>query len=430
MKINYKENMMTHKDKTVTAVVVGAGGRGMGYSLFAEEFPERLKIVGVAEPKDFNRNWMVDHHNLPAGSVFKDWKNLAEKPPMADAVIIATQDAMHVEPAVAFAKKGYAILLEKPMAPNEEDCVHIAQAAREAQVLFAVCHVMRYTAYTQVLKNLVDSGLIGDIVSLQHLEPVGYWHQAHSFVRGNWRNEKESSFMLLSKSCHDLDWIRYVVGERCRSVSSFGALKHFRKSQKPAQAGSATHCMSCGYEPLCPYSAKKIYLGFLNRVDTGWPVDVVTPQPTLASVTAALEKGPYGRCVYECDNDVVDHQVVNLWFEGDTSAAFTMTAFNKAGHRKTRIFGTHGELYGNGETIEHFDFLTDQTKVIPTETADASILGGHGGGDYGLMDRFVTAVARNDPSFILSGVDESLETHRMVFAAERARKEHRVVDLI
>jgi len=420
---------MTQTDRTVTAVVVGAGGRGMGYSIFAKEFPERLKIVGVAEPKDYNRNWMVENHHLPEEYMFKDWQELAQKPRLADAVIIATQDTMHAEPAIAFAKQGYAILLEKPMAPNEADCLRIAQAVRETKVLFAVCHVMRYTAYTQALKNLVVSGLIGDVVSLQHLEPVGYWHQAHSFVRGNWRNEKESSFMLLSKSCHDLDWIRYIMGDKCLSVSSFGALKHFKKSQKPAEAGSATHCLSCAYEPQCPYSAKKIYLGFLARGDTGWPVNVVTPQPTFASVTAALESGPYGRCVYECDNDVVDHQVVNLWFEHEKSATFTMTAFNQAGHRKTRIFGTRGELYGNGETIEHFDFLTDQSRVISTATADASILGGHGGGDYGLMDRFVTAVARNDASYILSGVDESLESHRMVFAAEWARKERQVVDL-
>lgn len=420
---------MTQKDRTVTAVVVGAGGRGRGYSIFAKEFPERLKIVGVAEPNDYNRNWMVETHQLPARNIFKDWCEMAQQPKMADAVIIATQDALHVDPAIAFARLGYAMLLEKPMAPNEEDCIRITSAAKEAKILFAVCHVLRYTAYTQALKNLVDSGLIGEVISLQHLEPVGYWHQAHSFVRGNWRNEKESSAMLLAKSCHDLDWIRYVMGDNCRSVSSFGALKHFKKSQKPAEAGDAIRCLSCAYEPHCPYSAKKIYLGALARGYTGWPVDVVAPNPTVVSVTAALENGPYGRCVYECDNDVVDHQVVSLLFEHDKTATFTMTAFNKAAHRKTRIFGTRGELFGNGDTIEHFDFLTDETRVIPTETADASILGGHGGGDYGLMDRFVSAVAKNDPSIILSGADESLESHRMVFAAERARKEHRVVDL-
>lgn len=413
----------------VTALVVGAGGRGYTYAQFAKEHPDRLKIVGVAEPKEYNRNRMVQAHNLPAENVFTDWQELANRPRMADAAIICTQDAMHVDPAIAFARLGYAILLEKPMAPDEEGCQRIVEAVKENNVLFGVCHVMRYTRYTQMLKELVDSGIIGEVVSIQHLEPVGYWHQAHSFVRGNWRNEKESSFMLLAKSCHDLDWIRYIVGEPCKSLSSFGTLKHFKKSEKPAQAGDAKRCLHCAYEPDCPYSAKKIYIGRLENGNSGWPVNVVTPEPTLETLTAALETGPYGRCVYECDNDVVDNQVVNMLFESGKTATFTMTAFNKSDHRKTRIFGTRGELYGDGVNIEHFDFLTDTTRVISTEITDGTQLGGHGGGDYGLMDRFVAAVCEQDASLILSGPDESLETHRMVFAAERSRRQHTVEDL-
>ena len=420
---------MIPSPKPVTAVVVGAGGRGTNYALFAHEHPERLRILGVAEPKDYNRQNLADSHAIPPENVFSGWQELAARPRLADAAIIATQDAMHVEPAIAFARLGYAILLEKPMAPNLADCRRIVQAVKENHNLFAVCHVMRYTAYTQKLKALVASGLIGEVVSMQHLEPVGYWHQAHSFVRGNWRNSHESSPMLLSKSCHDLDWMRYIIGEPCQSVSSFGTLKHFKKSEKPTQAGEATRCRHCAYEPHCPYSAIKIYLGRLAQDDSGWPVDVLTPAPTQESVTSALENGPYGRCVYECDNDVVDNQVVAMQFAGGRTAVFTMTAFNQAANRKTRIFGTRGELYGDGETIQHFDFLTDRTTLYDTQSSDGSILGGHGGGDYGLMDAFVTAVAGNDPSGILSGPDESLETHQMVFASEQARLEKRVVDL-
>ena len=421
---------MKSNQKPVTAIVVGAGGRGVTYSTFALTVPERFQIVGVAEPKDYNRGWMQTRFNLPAEAVTTDWHELASRPRMADIAIITTQDAMHAEPAIAFARLGYAILLEKPMAPTEEECRRIVQAIKQAGVLFGVCHVMRYTRYTQMLKALLDSGAIGEIVTVQHLEPVGYWHQAHSFVRGNWRNSKESSFMLLAKSCHDLDWLLYILGEHCLSVSSFGALKHFKKSEKPAAAGDALRCLSCAYEPDCPYSARKIYLGRLEKGDIKWPVGVLTPEPTRESVTKALEEGPYGRCVYECDNDVVDHQVVNMLFDHDKTATFTMTAFNQANHRKTRIFGTRGELYGDGVNIEHFDFLTDQTRTISTEDpSDGSILGGHGGGDYGLIDRFVEAVAKNDQSLILSGPDESLESHRMVFGAERARLDHVVVDL-
>lgn len=427
---------MTASQKQVTAIVAGAGGRGMGYSQFAQVHPDRLRIVGVAEPREWNRQVMAKTYHLPAENVTADWRDLASRPRMADAVFICTQDAMHAEPAIAFAQKGYAILLEKPMAPNEADCQRIVRAAKENNVLFGVCHVMRYTRYTQMLKQVVDSGAIGEVVSVQHLEPVGYWHQAHSFVRGNWRNEKESSFMLLAKSCHDLDWLRYIIGAPCQSVSSFGALKHFKKAEKPAAAGSATRCLHCAYEPDCPYSAKKIYItDRLAKGYTGWPVSVLTPEPSMESITAALENGPYGRCVYECDNDVVDHQVVNMLFEGGKTAVFTMTAFNRANHRKTRIFGTRGEIYGDGQNIEIFDFLTDHTRVIDTEASSATAdgearpLGGHGGGDYGLMDRFVAAVSAGDPGLILSGPDESLETHRMVFAAERARLENSVVNL-
>ncbi len=420
---------MNPTSKPVTAVVLGAGGRGMTYAAFAQEHPDRLQVVGVAEPKDYNRLKMAADYAIPADAVFKDWREVAALPRMADAVFICMQDAMHAEPAIVMAQKGYSILLEKPMAPNEADCHRITAAAKANDALFAVCHVMRYTHYTQKLKAILDSGLIGDVVNIQHLEPVGYWHQAHSFVRGNWRNEAESSFMLLAKSCHDMDWIQYMMGEPCESLSSFGALKHFRKEEKPVQAGDATRCLHCAYEPECPYSAKKIYLGRLEGGYTGWPVDVVTPEPTLETLTAALETGPYGRCVYECDNDVVDNQVVSMQFAHGKTATFTMTAFNKAGHRKTRIFGTRGEIYGDGVTLEHYDFLTDQTEIIETEPTDGSLLGGHGGGDYGLMDRFVAAVSQNNPALILSGADESLATHRMVFAAERARCEHRVVDL-
>jgi hypothetical protein len=219
------------------------------------------------------------------------------------------------------------------------------------------------------------------------------------------------------------------MGESCESVSSFGALKHFKRSEKPAAAGEAKRCLDCAYEAQCAYSAKKIYLGRLAQGDIGWPVDVLTPEPSVETVTAALENGPYGRCVYECDNDVVDHQVVSMQFAGGKTAVFTMTAFNQAANRKTRIFGTRGELYGDGENIQVFDFLTDKTRTIPTAMDDDTAMGGHGGGDYGLMDHFVAAVAAKDPARILSGPDESLETHRMVFAAERARHEHRVVDL-
>ncbi|MFW9963830.1 MAG: Gfo/Idh/MocA family protein [Candidatus Sifarchaeia archaeon] len=414
----------------VEIIIAGAGDRGFVYSSYAKAYPNRAKVVGVAEPREFYREKMVKEHSIPEENVYTDWTDMAKKNKFADAIIIATQDHMHRDPAIAFAKKEYHILLEKPMAPDEKSCKEITKTVLSKDIIFAVGHVLRYTRYTQKLKAILDSGLIGDVISLQHLEPVGYWHQAHSFVRGNWRNEKESSFMLLTKSCHDLDWIRYIIGKRCTSVSSFGSLTHFRNENKPETAGS--NCLECNYEPECPYSAKRFYLKLLEDGKTGWPLSVITTEMTKGGIIRELRNGPYGRCVYECDNDVVDHQIVNMEFEGGETASFTMTGFTKARQRETRIFGTYGEIYANSEKIQLHQFLNGKTEIIDT-TIDApripNSLTEHGGGDYALIDTFVSAVSQNDASLILSGPEETLETHLMTFAAERSRREGKVITL-
>ncbi|MGH3655946.1 MAG: Gfo/Idh/MocA family protein, partial [Micromonosporaceae bacterium] len=346
---------------------------------------------------------------------------------IADAVVIATQDAMHLEPALAFAEQGYHILLEKPIAPTAAECQQIVAAVEQAGVLFAVGHVMRYTPYTGAVKAVVDSGRLGDLVSVQHLEPVGYWHQAHSFVRGNWRNEAESAPMLLAKSCHDLDWLRYVMGRPIRRVSSFGSLTHFTPANRPA--GAADRCLDCAVEPECAYSAPRLYGDRLRTGRHGWPLKVVVDEPTEQALDDALRNGPYGRCVYACDNDVVDHQVVCMEFDGGLTGTFTMTAFTAEGlHRQTRIFGTRGELIGDGSTVRVHDFLSGATEVIDADGGgDATAGGGHGGGDGGLMDAFVRAVASGDARHILSGPDETLNSHLAVFAAEHARRSGTVV---
>jgi predicted dehydrogenase len=408
-------------------LIIGAGGRGSGYATYFREFPGRGQVVGVAEPRDTYRERLVNAHNIPAENVFTDWRDAAARPKFADAVIIATQDRMHTEPAIAFAKLGYHMLLEKPMAPTPEECRAIVETAKAAGILFGVCHVLRYTRFTQRLKALLDAGAIGDLVSIQRLEPLGFWHQAHSFVRGNWGNEAASGPMLLTKSCHDIDWLSYIMGVPCEAVTSFGTLKHFRKEEQPA--GASDRCLTCAVEADCPYSAKRIYMTALARGHTGWPVDVLTPDVSRESVLEALRTGPYGRCVYACDNDVVDHQVVDLQFGGGRTASFTMTAFTRMRDRETHLFGTRGELTCDGRLIHHYNFMTDSTETIDTEIDAGSALGGHGGGDYWLMHHFSQALLDEDQSQILSGPDETLESHLMVFAAEQARKENRVVTL-
>jgi predicted dehydrogenase len=274
---------------------------------------------------------------------------------------------------------------------------------------------MRYRPYTRLVKQLVDDGRIGEVVSVQHLEPVGHWHYAHSYVRGNWRRTDEASFMLLAKSGHDIDWLRHIVGKPIERVSSFGSLRHFTAENAPA--GSADRCLDCAVEPTCPYSAPRLYLGMVRAGRTGWPVSVLTDEVTEASVTAALREGPYGRCVYRSDNDVVDHQVVAMEFAGGTTATFTMTAFTPHVDRRTQLFGTRGFLDGDGTRVRLHDFVTGTTEVLeaPSEGLDA------GAGHAGLMTAFTRAVETGDATHILSGPAESLESHLAVFAAERAR---------
>jgi predicted dehydrogenase len=396
----------------VRLLVVGAGQRGSTYARRAAA-SGAATIVGVAEADPVRRERFASAYGIKRANVFTDWSSIDAR--IADAAVIATQDRDHEGPAVRLAGLGYHLLLEKPMAPTFEAAARIAGAAVDAGVILAVCHVMRYTAYTRALKSLVDSGRIGRIVSIQHLEPVGWWHHAHSFVRGNWRSTASSSPMLLAKSCHDIDWLLYLAGQPARRVSSFGGLAHFTPSSKPAGAGD--RCVSCAVEPTCPYSAVRLY----SSVESGWPRDVLGDDLDLA-----LREGPYGECVYNGQNDVVDHQVVNMELADGATVSFTMTAFTPFEQRKTRIFGTHGYLSGNGARIRLVDFRTGSSEVI--EVSD-SVVAGHDDGDDGVVDAFLAAVASGDRTLIRSDAATSLAGHRVVWAAEEARALGTVVTL-
>ncbi|XP_037040573.1 uncharacterized protein LOC119077467 [Bradysia coprophila] len=426
-------------NEPITIAIVGAGDRGYIYASFAKLYPQWLKVVAVCDHHDYQCERLAKEHTIPPENVFVgDWSLIASRPKLADAVAICTTDAAHTGPAVAFADLKYHILLEKPMSVTVDECALIYKAIVRNKVLLAVGHVLRYTRYTKSMKRVLDSKVLGDIVNIQHLEPVGFWHFAHSFVRGNWHNESESTFSLLAKCCHDIDLLAYMVNEKCKKISSFGSLSHFKKEKKPKEAGNAINCLDCPFEPSCPYSAKKIYIDefFTKQNEKGWPVNVVQPNGDIdiENLTDALRKGNYGRCVYEMDNDVCDQQVVNMEFENGTTVSMCMVAFTEAScQRKTRIFGTRGELEGDGsDEIKLFDFVTRQTTVInPSKESSSNDLAksGHGGGDFELMQSFVYACSTGDDRYIISGPRETFDSHLYVFAAEHARRTGSVVDI-
>jgi predicted dehydrogenase len=408
----------------ITLAVAGAGLRGAIYAARARA-TGAATVVAVADPDPVRRAAFAAEHGIPADRVFADWRELAAAGRLADGVIITTQDTEHADPAVRFAELGHHILLEKPMATSEADCARIIEAIDQSGSMLAVCHVLRYTPYTREIRTLIAAGRIGDPLSVQHLEPVGWWHHAHSFVRGNWRREDESGPMLLTKSCHDIDWLMHVMGEVPARVSSFGRLSHFRPEHRPE--GATDRCLTCPVEPDCPYSAKRLYLPALGDPERErWPLAAVTSERTEEGVLAALRDGPYGRCVYDCDNDVVDHQVVNMEFPSGATGSFTMTAFTPFAQRQTRIFGTRGSIEGDGRRITLHDFVTGEIDTI--EPGDQAAVG-HRDADEALADAFITAVATGDPSPLSSDARESLAGHRVVWAAEQARRTGTVVDI-
>ena len=419
--------------KKVSFIILGAGNRANAYSKYALEEPDKMEIVGIAEPVEARRKAFAERFNVPEENVVEDWRELLDRPKMADAILLTTQDQMHFEPAMIAIEKGYHLLLEKPMAPTPEECMKIAEAAEKKGVHVIIGHVLRYAPFFRSLKKLVDDGTIGKVMNINHTEGVGNVHQSHSYVRGNWHVTANSAPMLLAKSCHDFDILQWLVDKEFVRVQSFGSLTHFNKENKPE--GAPKRCIEgCPHAETCPYNAVKLYYDDKNNA---WFRTAATMTPPFANATdeeveKALRETPYGYCVYDSDNDVVDHQTVNMEFEDGIFATFTMSAFNKGG-RKITIMGTKGELIGDAKTgdIQVYTFEDKKTKVVRSSDVvhDESILGGHGGGDSRLIKALVELVGEGHTSVSYCSALTSAKNHVAVFAAEESRANGTVVNV-
>ena len=413
-------------ERPLRLAIIGAGSRGLTYGREAVATGTAV-VTALAEPRPDRRLAAAAEFGVADEWSTASWPDLAARPDLdVDAVVVTTPDRQHTAPALAFLDRRLPLLLEKPMAPTEEEARQIVAAADRAGVVVCVAHVLRYSAYTTTIKAALAEGAIGDVVAVEHLEPIGWWHFAHSYVRGNWRREDESSPMLLAKCCHDLDWLSFVVDRPALRVSSFGSLTHFTAANKPAGAGS--RCLDCAVEPDCPYSARRIYLDHVDEpAAQRWPLSILAVEVNRETITDALRVGPYGRCVYDCDNDVVDHQVVNIEYAGGVTASVTVSAFTPMSFRKTRIFGTRGMIEGDGYSVNVFDFVTSRsTSMQIVDPSDPLAGEGHLGADAALTRSFLAAVRDDDPGRILTSPQVSLHTHEIVWAAERARRHGRV----
>lgn len=412
--------------KKLTAILIGAGNRGITYTDIMKELPDKFQIIAVAEPIEDRRNYIQKKHNIHDDMCFDDYKPLLNMGKIADVAIIATMDRDHFEPTIMAIEAGFDILLEKPIAPTPEECYEITRRAKDKGVRIVICHVLRYTPLFTTIKDIIDDKMLGRIMSVNHTECVGNVHQSHSFVRGNWGNSEKSSTMLLQKTCHDMDILQWLLDKKCKKVQSFGKLSYFTKENAPK--GSPDYCIEgCPVGDTCPYNAVKLYL---DDKENYWFRSTATKHtaPTDELVEQTLRTTQYGKCVYKCDNDVVDHQVVNLLFEDDITVTFTMNAFNKGG-RFLHIMGTKGELFAESEdaVLRFYDFETKNTTEIPIGGKDG-INGGHGGGDLGIINSLYEYINGTYTGKSIPDISESCDNHTIVFAAEKAREDGIIVD--
>ena len=421
----------------ITAILIGAGDRGTTYARNMASLPELYKIVAVADRAKPRRDNIQQMFQLPDEMCFESWEDILNQPKLADVAIIATMDQMHYAPAMKAIELGYHLLLEKPVAQTAQECADIALAAEKKGVSVLVCHVLRYTPFFGRIKRLLMEDAIGMPQSILHVEAVGDMHFSHSYIRGNWHSEKETTPMLLAKSCHDLDIIQWLLDKPCRRVQSFGDLTYFRPENAPA--GAPVRCAEggCPAAETCPYNCMRLYYSVPKEAGHyHWFRSAATRgrtagfEPTDEEVLKALQETDYGLCVFHANNDVVDHQVVNMEFEGGATVSFTMNAFNEGG-RYIRIFGTKGELFARASDtkISVYTFEDRVWREIPVQETEESILGGHGGGDYGIVREMYDYLSGSYQGFRAADISTSVRNHLIGFAAEHARHTGTVVDV-
>jgi predicted dehydrogenase len=406
-------------NKQVSIVAIGAGNRTNKYLEYVKQHPDKAKLVGVVELNEIRRNKIAEKFCLEPSACFTDYHDFFRSSLKVDAVMICTPENMHYEPCMMAIEAGYHVLLEKPIAQTPEECIAIGEAARRKNVIVTVCHVLRYHPYFIKLKELACSGELGNIISINHRTAVGVDRAAHSFVRGPWRKESETNPMLISKCCHDIDFLLWLTKTRCRKLTSFGSLRWFKSTNAPE--GSAHRCIDCQVESQCPFSAVDLY-----RIRRDWIANFDVPQGKNIDevIEEELEQGLYGRCIYHCDNDVVDHQIVSMEMESEVTINFSMDIFTLEDHRATQICLTEGEIEGDETQIKVRRFRGGEETIY--DFSDIKHKPFHAGADLDLMNDFIEAI-QTEGKYLRTSIDLSVESHRICFEAERSRKEKRTI---
>ncbi|MDR1093767.1 MAG: Gfo/Idh/MocA family oxidoreductase [Clostridiales bacterium] len=389
--------------------IVGFGQRG---HIYADQFYKAgWEIKAVCDPNPYKREQAAREYGVDRRFLFADAKEFFAAGKIADVLVVASLDKDHYFHATEGLKAGYDILLEKPISPSERECVDLAAEAARLKRKVVVAHVLRYTPFYRKLKEIVAGGAVGGVVGLAQRENIGYWHFAHSYVRGNWRRSEEAAPIILAKCCHDTDIIRWIVGKPCKAVSSFGKLNYFKRENAPPD--SAGRCVDCRIP--CPYNALEFYS------KPGWEGWFALISKGETDIAKCLKSSPYGRCVYKCDNDVADTQCVQMLFEGGVSAQLLMTAFSRTIYRAVHIYGDKGAVEGNLEDGRiRLGIFGRQDETIDLKESAGDVSSGHAGGDARLVWDLIAALTGESP-FGITDIGVSVESHRICFAAERSR---------
>ena len=408
--------------KKVKLALIGAGDRGMNcYAPYTIENPWKAEFTAVAEPDPAKRALFAERYHISPENCFSDFEEMLARPKLADAVMICTSDRLHFRPAMLAMEKGYHIMMEKPMSTTPEQCMQLWKASKAYGKMFILCFVLRYTEFFSTIHRLIEEGRIGNVNSINLMENIPLIDQVHAFTRGIFRNEETACPIILSHCCHDLDIISWFAGSRCRKIASFGGLTYFCEKNAPPDA--PLRCLDgCPHASECKYYAPNYYL----TEDTGWPTSTICVDMSFKSRLHALETGPYGRCVFHCDNDVADNQTVIMEFENDVTANFSLQPFASESARTLKITGTKGEIQADMEKneIRVFDILTGRKEVMQIRPSKYK----YGGGDHGIMEYFIDRVSEEEAGGRTS-MDSSIEAHMMAFAAEKSRKENVIVGM-
>ncbi len=433
-------------EKPVTLALLGAGARGeLNLATLARKHSGEMKFVAVAEPHAGRRERFRRLFEIPSKNAFGDWRELLDRPRLADALINALPCRMHYESSMAAMAKGYDMLLEKPMALSPGQCVALADVAESAGLNLTIALQCRYNRIYTMVRRLLDEGRVGRIMNIDCAENIGYWHFALSYVRGIHHSTDLSHSFVMAKGIHDLDLVNWFAGAPAVEVSSFGGLSFFTEENAPE--GAPERCADgCPHQASCEFSALRQYVK-PGKPDLPWRLlggmsfgalrdFLINPRfRSLASVVSpddlseegrrrALDETDYGRCVFRAGNNVADHQTVSILYENDVVASFQLSAFSLMWERTLNLHGTTGEIR-SADFSGRLELRTFNPGAVKRKRVRYhGII--HGGGDETILVNFARALSRGGRG-LLTGARDSLESHLVCFAAEESRLSGRAV---